>query len=288
MYSISVKKGTRKHSVSRVLHYFGITLFAFIMIYPLIWLIFASFKPSYEVFDHTHLLPLEWKFDNFANGWNSVKPYSYWKFYLNTFGLVLGVMVGNICSSSLVSYGFSRGKFKGRNILFGILLGTMMLPGTVTMIPNFIIFNKLGWVNTYLPFIIPAFFGGSAFFVFLMVQFIKAIPMELDEAAKIDGCNSFGIFSRIILPMCIPTLITVAIFSFIWTWDDFMGQLIYISEMDKYTVALALKIMIDPLSVIDWGAVLSMSLVSILPSILIYFFAQDYFVEGITTTGLKG
>ena len=288
MHTASAKKARNWHTIGTVLRYVGITAFAFVMIFPLIWLIFASFKPSFEVFDHSHLLPREWKFDNFVNGWKSVKPYSYLKFYLNTFALVLGVIVGNVFSSSLVGYGFARGRFRGKNFLFFILLGTMMLPGTVTMIPNFIIFNKLGWVNTYLPFIVPAVLGGSAFVVFLMVQFIKGIPTELDEAAKIDGCNSFQIFSRVILPMCVPTLITVVIFSFIWTWDDFMGQLIYISEMEKYTVALALKIMIDPLAVVDWGAVLAMSLVSILPAVILYFFAQDYFVEGIATTGLKG
>lgn len=277
----------RKRRIKKALIYLLITLIAFVMIFPLIWMIFASFKPSNEVFDNSHLLPRVWKFDNFVNGWNGVKPYSYLKFYLNTFLLVGGVIVGNLFSSSVVGYGFARGRFKGKSFLFSLLMGTMMLPGTVTMIPNFIIFNKLGWINTYLPFIIPAFCGGT-FFIFLMVQFMKGIPMELDEAARIDGCGSFQIFLKIILPMCKPTLTTVAIFSFVWTWDDFMGQLIYISEMNKYTVALALKIMVDPLAAIDWGAVIAMSLLSVIPSVILYFLAQDHFVEGITTSGLKG
>lgn len=278
----------RRSKIRKILSYTVITLIAVVMIFPLIWMIFAAFKPSNEVFDNSHLLPKIWKFNNFANGWYGVKPYSYLKFYLNTFFLVGGVIIANVCSSALVGFGFARGRFKGKNILFVILMGTMMLPGTVTMIPNFIIFNKLGWVNTYLPFFIPALCGSNAFFVFLMVQFMKGIPSELDEAAKIDGCGSFRIFTRIILPMCKPTLTTVAIFSFVWTWDDFMGQLIYISEMDKYTVALALKIMVDPLAAVDWGVVIAMSLLSVIPSIVVYFLAQDYFVEGITTTGLKG
>lgn len=277
----------RRRTIKNVLRYTVITLIAFVMIFPLIWMIFASFKPSNEVFDNSHLLPRTWKFDNFINGWTGVKPYSYLKFYLNTFLLVGGVIVGNLFSSSVVGYGFARGRFRGKKVLFSILMGTMMLPGTVTMIPNFIIFSKLNWINTYLPFIVPAFCGGT-FFIFLMVQFMKGIPMELDEAARIDGCGSFQIFWQIILPMCKPTLITVTIFSFVWTWDDFMGQLIYISEMDRYTVALALKIMVDPLAAIDWGAVIAMSLLSVIPSIIVYFLAQDYFVEGITTTGLKG
>lgn len=281
-------KNRRWRRLRKMISYTIITAIALAMIFPLFWMIFASFKPSYEVFDNSHLLPKEWKFDNFKNGWFGVKPYSYLKFYLNTFVLVGGVMIANVCSSALVGFGFARGRFKGKNILFFILMGTMMLPGTVTMIPNFIIFNKLGWVNTYLPFFVPALCAGNAFFVFLMVQFMKGIPTELDEAAKIDGCGSFRIFSRIILPMCKPTLTTVAIFSFVWTWDDFMGQLIYISEMEKYTVALALKIMVDPLAAVDWGMVIAMSLVSVIPSIVVYFLAQDYFVEGITTTGLKG
>ncbi len=277
----------RKRKAKKVLSYVVITLIAFVMIFPLIWMIFASFKPSNEIFDNSHLLPKTWKFDNFIHGWTGVKPYSYLKFYLNTFLLVGGVIIGNLFSSSVVGYGFARGRFRGKKFLFSILMGTMMLPGTVTMIPNFIIFSKLDWINTYLPFIVPAFCGGT-FFIFLMIQFMKGIPMELDEAARIDGCGSFQIFSRIILPMCKPTLITVVVFSFVWTWDDFMGQLIYISEMDRYTVALALKIMVDPLAAIDWGAVIAMSLLSVIPSIIVYFLAQDHFVEGITTTGLKG
>ena len=250
---------------------------------------FASFKVSYEVYDSTHLFPQNgWHFENFINGWKSVEPYSYFKFYINTFILVGGVVLGNLFSASLVGYGFARGRFKGRRVLFAILLGTMMLPNTVTMIPNYIIFTTLGWTNTYLPFIVPAFLGGTAFFIFLMVQFIRGIPGELDEAAKMDGCNSFQIYMRVIMPICVPTLITVAIFSFLWTWDNFMGQLIYISEMSKFTVPLALKLMIDPLSGIDWGAVLAMCLISIIPSLIVYFVAQDHFSEGITTTGLKG
>lgn len=280
-------KSKCKRKIKKAVIYVIITALAIAMIFPLIWMIFAAFKPSNQVFDNSHLLPQTWKFDNFKNGWKGVRPYSYLKFYLNTFLLVGGVVIGNLCSSAVVGFGFARGEFKGKNFLFALLMATMMLPGTVTMIPNFIIFNKLGWVNTYLPFIIPAFCGGT-FFIFLMVQFMKGIPTELDESAKIDGCNSFQIFSKIMLPICKPTLVTVAIFSFVWTWDDFMGQLIYISEMDKYTVALALKIMVDPLAAVDWGAVIAMSLLSVIPSIIIYFVAQDYFVEGITTTGLKG
>ena len=272
---------------SNVARYTIISVLAFVMIIPLIWLVFASVKPSNEVFDTTKLLPSKLKLENYINGWNSVKPYSYFRFYLNTFLLILPVIVGNVCSSCLVGYGFARGKIKGKNMLFLILIGTMMLPGTTTMIPSYILFNKLGWTNTYLPFIVSAFLGGSAFFTFMMVQFMRGIPKEMDDSAMIDGCNSFSIFTRIILPMCKPTIITIVIFTFLWTWDDFMGQLIYLSEVKKYTVALALKIMVDPLSVVNWGAILAMSLVSIIPSVIIYFVAQDYFVEGMSTSGLK-
>ncbi|MCI5650456.1 MAG: carbohydrate ABC transporter permease [Fusicatenibacter sp.] len=285
--SLSNKNNRRKRKIKKALIYIIITLLALIMIYPLVWMIFASFKPSNEIFDNSHLLPRVWKFDNFVNGWKGVKSYSYLRFYMNTFLLVGGVILGNLFSSSVVGFGFARGRFKGKKFLFSLLMGTMMLPGTVTMIPNFIIFNSLGWVNTYLPFIVPAFCGGT-FFVYLMIQFMKGISTELDEAARIDGCSSFQIFARIILPLCKPTLATVAVFSFVWTWDDFMGQLIYISEMKKYTVALALKIMVDPLAAIDWGAVIAMALLSVVPSIVVYFVAQDSFVEGIATTGLKG
>lgn len=283
-----IEKLRIKRLTSTTINYTIITVLAFIMIFPLIWLVVASIKPSNEVFDTARFFPSKIKLENFSNGWNSVKPYSYFRFYLNTFMLIIPVIIGNVFSACFVGYGFARGKFKGKNILFYILLGTMMLPGTTTMIPSYIIFNMLGWTNTYLPFIVPSFLGGSAFFTFLTVQFMRGIPKEMDESAKIDGCNSFNIFTRIILPMCKSTITTIVIFAFIWTWDDFMGQLIYLSEVKKYTVALALKLMVDPLAIADWGAILAMVLVSIIPSIILYFLAQDYFIEGIATSGLKG
>ncbi|MNV65784.1 L-arabinose transport system permease protein AraQ [compost metagenome] len=167
------------------------------------------------------------------------------------------------------------------------MLLTMMLPYQVTIIPQYIMFNNLGMVNSYIPLILPHFFGGGAFFIFLLVQFIRGIPRELDEAATIDGTSVYGIYFRIILPLLVPSLVTVAIFTFIWSWDDFFGQVLYLSTIDKYTVGLALRMFIDQFQ-IQWGQLLAMSLLSVLPSTLLFLIAQRYFVEGIATTGIKG
>lgn len=285
MTNISMRR--RGKQLKSVVKYFFISALGFVMVLPLLWLVLASVKPSHEVFLMNQFFPSKIHLENFYNGWKSVKPHDYSMFYMNTLAIVIPVIIGNVTSTCLVSYGFARGQFRLKKYLFGLLIATMMLPSTTTLIPSYIIFAKLGWVNTYLPFIVPSFIGGSAFFIFLMVQFMRGIPHELDESAKIDGCNSFGIFSRIILPNTIPTIITVVVFTFMWTWDDFMGQMIYLSEVKKYTVSLALKMAVDPLAVIDWGAVLAMTLVSIVPMVAVYFFAQNYFVEGIATTGLK-
>ena len=191
-------------------------------------------------------------------------------------------------SSSLIAYSFSRGKYRGKYALFAIMLGTLLLPGQILMIPQFLWFHRLGWVGTYLPLIVPAFFGG-AFFIFLITNFMNAIPRELDESAKIDGCSFYGIYARIVLPLSVPSLITACLFSFIWRWDDFLGPLLYVQgRTAQFPVSLALRVFADPTTVTDWGAFFAMSTLSLLPAIFIFIFFQRYLVEGISTSGLKG
>ncbi|MBS4219288.1 carbohydrate ABC transporter permease [Bacillus sp. FJAT-49711] len=261
-------------------------LFSLLMLYPVIWWIGASLKKPEEL-----RLPTIWpevpNWNNYVNGWLFSSEFTFAHFFKNTLIMEFWNVLGAVLTSALVAYGFARLNFKFKNLWFGILMLTLMLPGQVTIVPQYILFNHFGFVDSYVPLILPHFFGGGAFFVFLLVQFIKGIPKELDEAAKIDGASVYSIFIRIIFPLLKPALVTVAIFTFIWSWDDFFGQILYLSSIDKYTVGLALRMFVDQFEV-QWGELLAMSLLSITPSVLLFFFAQKHFVEGITTTGLKG
>lgn len=256
------------------------------MIYPVIWWIGASLKKAEEL-----RLPTIWPetpmWENYISGWAFSAQYTFTHFFANTLIMEFWNVLGAVLTSAVVAYGFARLNFKLKKFWFSILLLTLMLPGQVTIVPQYILFNHFGFTNSYVPLILPHFFGGGAFFIFLLVQFIRGIPMELDEAAKIDGASVYGIFTRIIFPLLKPALVTVGIFTFIWSWDDFFGQILYLSSIDKYTVGLALRMFVDQFEV-QWGQLLAMSLLSIVPSTLIFFFAQKYIVEGIATTGLKG
>jgi ABC-type glycerol-3-phosphate transport system permease component len=237
------------------------------------------------------MIPHHLTFDNFIHGWTAFPEHTFAQFFFNTFELILGVLFTTVISCSLVAFGFARLDFPLRNFWFSIVLITLMLPGQVTVVPQYVMFHAFGWVNTYLPFIVPHSLAGGvggSFFIFLLVQFIRGIPRELDESAKIDGCSWFGIYYHIILPLMKPALVTVAIYCFLWNWDDFFGHLIYINSVDKYTVDLALKMLVDTNSKVPWGQLFAMSLLSILPAVVIFFLAQRHIVDGIATSGIKG
>jgi multiple sugar transport system permease protein len=260
------------------------------MVYPIIWWVGAAFKSNEEM-NSISIFPDTLIFSNFTEGWTAIPGFTFTHFYVNTFVLILAVLFTTLISCSLVAFAFARLDFPLRNFWFAIVLITLMLPSQITLVPQYDLFNAFGWVNTYLPFIVPHLLAGGiggSFFIFLLVQFIRGIPKELDEAAKMDGCSWFGIYCRIILPLMKPPLVTVGIYCFLWNWDDFLGHLIYINSVDKYTVGLALKMFVDSNSAVPWGQLFAMSLVSILPAILIFFFAQRHIVEGVATTGLKG
>jgi multiple sugar transport system permease protein len=278
-----MKKKATKKTVQHVL----MSAFALIMIYPLVWMVSSSLKKSENVFVNSHsLIPNEWHFTNYIDGWSGFAGITFGTFFWNSTIITVIATVGSIASSTLIAYGFARIKFAGKKIWFVSMMLTMMLPFEMVMIPQYIMFNQFGWIDTYLPLILPTFFG-IPFFIFLIMQFIRTIPMELDEAAKIDGCNTFDIFFRIIVPLIIPAMMTSAIFSFYWRWDDFMGPLIYLSTPEKYPVSLALKLFSDPNSVTNWGAMFAMSTLSILPIFVIFFIFQRYIVDGISSTGMK-
>ncbi|WP_341866000.1 carbohydrate ABC transporter permease [Paenibacillus ferrarius] len=270
-----------------LLHAFTIG-FALVMMYPLLWMVSSSLKDTSEIFVHAHqLLPSTLKLDNYTNGFKGFAGISFAVFFKNSFIVTILSVFGTIISSILTAYGFARIRFRGAAIWFACMMTTMMLPSEVLTIPQYILFQKLGWINTFKPLIIPSFFGG-AFFIFLLIQFLRGIPKELDESAKIDGCGLFAILARILLPLLISPIITVAIFKFYWTWDDFFSPLLYLNSPKLATVALALKNFSDPTMQTDWGALFAMSVLSLVPVVLVFAGFQKYLVDGISTTGLKG
>lgn len=276
-------------TVRRIGFHAFVIAFGLLMIYPILWTVASSLKPESEIFKHAgSLLPstLEWK--NYVNGWSGFGTTTFSVFFRNSAAITFLGLIGTLFSSSVVAFGFARLKFRTRSFLFACLMITMMLPSQVTMIPQYILFHNLGWVNTFMPLIVPHYIGGSPFFIFLMIQFFRGIPRELDEAAVIDGCNTYHIFWRVILPLAKPALMTVAIFSFMWSWDDFLGPLIYLNDPKLFTVSMGLRMFSDPSSVSNWGYMFAMSVLSLIPQFLIFFTFQKHIVEGIATTGLKG
>ncbi|MEX1031428.1 MAG: carbohydrate ABC transporter permease [Paenibacillaceae bacterium] len=269
-----------------VLHIF-ILGFGILMLYPVLWLISSSFKPTMLIFNEQGLWPSRTTLEHYSNGWFGLRNIQFSRFFINSLIICFFAIVGNVISSSMAAFAFARVEFPLKRLWFGIMLGTIMLPGHVTLIPQYIIFHQIGWVDTFLPLTVPKFVA-EAFYVFLIVQFIRGIPKELDESAKIDGCGPVTLYLRIIMPLCVPALITTAIFTFMGTWDDFFGQLIYLSDINKFTVPLGLRLFLDSSGESNWGAVFAMSVLSIVPSLLVFFAGQKYFVEGISTTGLKG
>jgi multiple sugar transport system permease protein len=196
-------------------------------------------------------------------------------------------IVGNLATCSLAAFAFARLEFKGKRLWFALMLGTLMLPYQVTLIPQYVLFLKLGWVNTVLPLVVPKFLASDAFFIVLMVQFFRGMPRELDEAAMIDGCSMFQIYWKIMLPLSLPVLATAAVFTFIWTWDDFFGPLIYLSDLRSYTVTLGLRTFVDSSAQSDWGGLFAMSILSLVPIFVFFLFFQRLLIEGIATTGMK-
>jgi multiple sugar transport system permease protein len=256
------------------------------MLYPLLWLIASSVKPGDLIFRELGIIPSQVTLDNYVSGWTALgQPFN--RFLLNSLVICVGAIAGNLFSCSLAAYAFARMRFKGRTILFTIMLLTLMLPLQVTIVPQYIVFSQLGWVNTFIPLILPKFLATDAFFVFLMVQFIRGLPRELDEAARMDGAGHVLTFRRIILPLMVPALATTTIFTFIWTWNDFFSQLLYLTRPRNYTAAVALNSYLDQQGSSDFGGMFAMSVVCLAPLFLVFMFGQRYLVRGIATTGIK-
>lgn len=271
-----------KKNVGKALIYTVLIVGAFVIMVPFLWCLATAFKSPREVFGDS-FFPEKLLWSNFTDALTAVP---FLKFFINTMVILIPVLIGTLVSNSLVAYGFARLRVPGKNIWFMLLIATMLLPGQVTLIPQFLLYQQIGWVGTYLPLIVPAFFG-SAFNIFLLRQFMTGIPHELDEAAKIDGAGRFTIFTRILMPLLKPVLTAITIFTVTGVWNDYQGPLIYVSDINKFTMAIGLSLFKGKYSV-EWNMMMAATIVMTLPIIIIFFVAQKYFIEGITVTGLKG
>ena len=259
-----------------------------VLLYPLAWLVATSFKPADEVLASLELLPRRFVLDNYAQALEGVAGVSVWRFLLNSVIVSTGAVVGNVASCSLAAYAFARLRFRLRGPLFAFMIATIMLPYHVVLIPQYTIFQRLELVGTFVPLILPKLLATDAFFVFLMVQFIRGLPRELDDAARIDGCGAVRAFWYVTLPLAKPALVTTAIFTFIWTWNDFFSQLIYLNDPETYTLPLALRLFIDQTSRSAFGPMFALSVLALVPIALFFLAFQRLLVEGVVTSGLKG
>lgn len=278
-----------KAKISTFIRYLLLILVGVIMVYPLIWMIGATFKTNSEIFTSAWFWPKNPVTDGYANAFvdyggniNLIKS------IFNTYKIVVPKVIFTVLSATITAYGFGRFEFKGKGLLFSLMISTLFLPQVVLNAPQYIMFNKWGWMNSYLPLIIPALFAGDTYFLFMLIQFLRGVPKELEEAAKIDGCNSLKTLWYVIVPMLKPALVSVALFQFMWTSNDFMGPLIYVRDMPKYTNSVYLRMSMDGDVGFQWNRILAMSLISIIPSLIVFFCAQDAFIDGIAAGGVKG
>ena len=259
---------------------------SFVMLYPLLWMVASAFKPENVIFTDLSIIPHSLDPKNFREGWTALQT-SFTQFYWNSVVIAILVVIGNLASCSLTAYAFARLQFPWKQPLFALMLATLMLPYHVTLIPQYVLFLQLGWIDTFLPLVVPKYLAADAFFIFLMVQFFRGIPRELDEAAQMDGCSPWRIYRKIIIPLSLPVMATAGIFSFLWTWNDFFGPLIYLNDSANYTVPLALRSFVDATGTSAWGQLFAMSVLAILPIFLVFLFFQRLIIEGVAMSGMK-
>jgi len=278
----------KRKTVNTIIWFVVLIVMTAVILYPLVWLVFSTFKPSSEFGQNPGLIPENPTINNYLKVMEGIGGIPLWRFFANSLFIAVMSVIGILASSALAAYAFARIKFKGVGIFFAAMIGTLLLPFHVIIIPQYIMFQKLELVDTYVPLILPKFLATEAFFVFLMVQFIRNIPRDMDEAARIDGAGHVRIFFSIILPLIKPALITSAIFAFIWTWNDFLGPLLYVNSPDKYPLPIALRLYNDATSTSDYGATVAVSFLALLPILIFFIVFQRFLVDGVATQGLKG
>ena len=280
------------HKIGRFFQYFVLILVGVIMIYPLVWMVGATFKSNAEIFAGIGFLTANPTLQGYIDAvtQNYGGDISIWRAFINTYSFVIPKVIFTVISSVIAAYGFSRFKFKGRDMLFGIMISTLFLPQVVLNVPQYLMYNSFGWINSpfYLPLWVPSLFATETYFVYQLVQFMRSIPHDLDEAAAIDGCSSFQTLYKVIVPMLMPALVSCALFQFMWSCNDFMGPLLYVQTPAKYPMSLFVKLSMDGDTGFAWNRILALSLISILPQLIVFFCAQDQFVEGISAGAVKG
>ncbi len=292
--SKQAKKGltmSAKRRVSNMFRYAVLIAVGVVMVYPLLWMIGATFKDNVEIFSGIGLIPERPTLEGYRNAMKSYGgDINIWKSMLNTYSYVIPKVIFTLISATLTAYGFGRFQFKGKNFLFAVLMSTLFLPQVVLNVPQFVMFSKLNWVDSrlYLPLIVPTLFATDTYFVFMLIQFMRNIPKELEEAAQIDGCNAVQRLVYVVVPMLMPALVSCALFQFMWSSNDFMGPLLYVKTPANYPAAIFVKLSMDADTGFSWNRVLATSLISIVPSLVVFFMAQDQFVEGISAGGVKG
>lgn len=272
----------------RFIDYLVIAVIGIVLLYPIIWMIFSTFKSNEEIFGSISLLPEVWHWENYLQGWMGTGRITYTTFFVNTFKLVIPTTLLTVVSACLTAYAFARFNFPCKGILFALLVGLMMLPNSVVIIPRYMLYNQFKWVDTYMPFYIPALLCCNSFFPYMLIQFLRGIPHELDESAYIDGCSTLRTLWSILLPLMKPALFSAGLFQFLWTYNDYFNSLIFINSVKNYPILLALRMSLDSESVVNWGKVMAMAFIAVFPVMILFFACQKYFVEGIATSGLKG
>jgi oligogalacturonide transport system permease protein len=268
--------------------YVALGAVSLLMLYPLIWLVGATFKSNAEIFTEIGFWPSRFDLDAYAKGWKTSTEYTFATYFLNSFLITIPRIIVTVISCVLVAYAFARFEFFAKKTLFGVMVATMMLPLIVLRLPQYLMFREVGMLDSYWPLVLPSAFATDTFFVFMLVQFLRGIPRDMEEAAMIDGCNPLQMLLYIIVPLLKPAIISVIVFQFIWTMNDFMGPLIYLASVEKYPVSLALKMSIGATEEVEWANVIAISVVALIPSVAVFFAAQRYFIEGASSSGIKG
>ena len=280
------------HKIGRFFQYFVLILVGVIMIYPLVWMVGATFKSNAEIFSGIGFLTAHPTLQGYidAVSQNYGGDISIWRAFINTYSFVIPKVIFTVISSVIAAYGFSRFKFKGRDLLFGIMISTLFLPQVVLNVPQYLMYNSFGWINSpfYLPLWVPTLFATETYFVYQLVQFMRSIPHDLDEAAAIDGCGPVKILYKIIAPMLSPSLVACGLFQFMWSCNDYMGPLLYVQTPSKYPMSIFVKLSMDADSGFNWNRILALSLISIIPQLVVFFCAQDAFIDGISAGAVKG
>ena len=280
------------HKIGRFFQYFVLILVGVIMIYPLVWMVGATFKSNAEIFAGIGFLTANPTLQGYIDAvtQNYGGDISIWRAFINTYSFVIPKVIFTVISSVIAAYGFSRFKFKGRDMLFGIMISTLFLPQVVLNVPQYLMYNSFGWINSpfYQPLWVPTLFATETYFVYQLVQFMRSIPHDLDEAAAIDGCGPVKILYKIIAPMLSPSLVACGLFQFMWSCNDYMGPLLYVQTPSKYPMSIFVKLSMDADSGFNWNRILALSLISIIPQLVVFFCAQDAFIDGISAGAVKG